>query len=191
VRAIIIAASLSISGVALGGSAVDEGLIKAAKKVGVPHKLLRAICYSESRLDTRAVAYSDGGGTNHALGMCQILYQTAVGMGMGSDDRCLTHIEKSQRVYGNCKLFGPYTNAFYAARVLKYQLRRYNESWANATAAYNSGTVKICSKRAYYSVRIYVKKTGTVKWRRIKCKSGGLMNSNYVDRVMKAMAEGK
>ena len=190
-KAIGFAFLLSISGAASGGSAVDAGLIKAAKKVGVPQQLLRAICYSESRLDTRAFAQSDGGGDNHALGMCQVLYSTAVGMGMKRDDRCLAHIEKTKRVYSNCKLFGPYTNAFYAAKVLKYQLNRYDNSWANATAAYNSGTVKVCKQRGYYSVRVYVKSTGLIKWRRIKCKPGGLMNSDYVDRVMKAMADKK
>ena len=186
----ILTVFLFISGAAFGGSAIDEALIKAANKVGVPHKLLRAICYSESRLDSKAVAYGDGGNTNHALGLCQILYATAINMGMGKDERCIKQIERLNRSYKNCRLFGPYTNAYYAARVLGFQLKRYGGSWANATAAYNSGTVKTCKKRGYYSVRIYNKKTNTIGWRKIKCKPGGLMNSDYVDRVMKAMVDG-
>jgi soluble lytic murein transglycosylase-like protein len=190
-KLVVLTTFLSISGAGFAGSAVDNALKKAAKRVGVPHELLRAICYSESRLDMKAVAYSDGGGTNHALGLCQVLYSTAVGMGMKKDERCKEHIERKDREYANCRLYGPYTNAFYAAKVLRYQLKRYAGSWANATAAYNSGTVKTCGPKGYYGVRVFVKKTGNVKWRRIKCKPGGLMNHKYVDRVMKAMVEGK
>ncbi len=56
---------------------IEKVIEKAAKKVGVPFEVLRAICKTESNLKTDAYVYSDGGGDNHAFGMCQVLRTTA------------------------------------------------------------------------------------------------------------------
>lgn len=169
---------------------IDKSIKKAAKKVGVPYKLLDAVCYAESRHTPNAYVFSDGGTiTNHAFGMCQVLYNTAGEYGF-VDDRCAGDFRyrKFQRNYKNCKLFGPYTNAYYAAKYLKKQLKRYNGSWINAIAAYNSGSVRICKTGWVY--RNYKDAKG--KWRKTKlykCEKGGLLNQRYVDRVLHAFLE--
>jgi len=156
---------------------------RAAKEVGVSPDLLSAICYAESHHNHKAYVHADGTGDNHAFGICQVLLKTAEQYGF-KDPRCTEDFKsrKQDRTYSNCKLFGPYTNALYAARYLKYQLDRYDGSWINAIAAYNTGTVKLC-------------KTGWVHnahgKRMYKCSPGGLLNQKYVDRVLHAIEEGR
>jgi hypothetical protein len=164
---------------AVSADYVEESISKAAKEVGVPAELLKAICVSESNLNTKAFVYADGGTQNHAFGMCQVLIKTAEDYGL-KNHNCNDNFSyrPEDRTHENCKLFGAYTNALYAAKYLKYQLDRYGGSWINAIAAYNSGTVKLC-------------KTGWVKNARgeklYRCEKGGLLNQRYVDRVLKAL----
>lgn len=161
------------------GDYIEESLAKAAAKVGVPQQLLKAICNAESNLNAKAYVHADGGNNNHAFGMCQVLLKTAEQYGL-SNHKCDDNFsyKPEDRVHANCRLFGPYTNALYAAKYLKYQLDRYGGSWVNAIAAYNSGTVRLC-------------KTGWVKNARgvilYKCEKGGLLNQKYVDRVIKTL----
>lgn len=154
---------------------------RAATKVGVPPELLSAICYVESKHKPNAFVYSDGTGNNHAFGACQVLHGTAKHFGF-RDDRCYRDFRGKAKGYRQCKLFGYYTNSYYAAKYLKYQLDRYDGSWTHAIAAYNTGTVKICKTGWLHNAhgkRMY------------RCKIGGIINVKYVDKVIKALEENR
>ena len=197
---------ISINAYGISQEYIKNSIKKAADKVGVPVELLSAICWAESRQEPIAYVHGDGSNNNHAYGMCQILYTTALDMGMKKDLGCegdfrtlkalgnagivtIPEYEVPERNYKTCKLFGPYTNAYYAAKYLRWKLDTYNESWISAIAAYNSGTVRTCPKKGYFTSRTYSK--GVVKHVKIKCEPGGLLNQRYVDRVLKALKEGK
>lgn len=171
---------------------INDSIVKASVKIGVPSRLLKAICSAESNLRPQGYVFSDGGKNNHAMGMCQVLRLTTVEMGM-KDSNCIrdfrakltspaegisfdTHPGVLKRTYKTCQLFGPYTNAFYAAKYLKKQLDRYDGSWIAAIAAYNSGTLKTCQSKGYFTSRSGLK---------ISCIPGAPINQKYVDRVLK------
>lgn len=105
--------------------AAESVIEKAAKKVGVDTNLLKAICWVESKHDATAMNYLDGGPHN-SVGLCQVQFRTATYMG-----------------YKGTKegLLDPYTNAYYAAKYLKYQIKRYDDVDL-AVLAYNAGSIK-------------------------------------------------
>ena len=179
---------LLVTGVAQAESYEEKSIIRAATEVGVPVPLLRAICYAESRLQRSAYAHGDGGKLGSAFGMCQVLYGTATTMGV-VDERCKESFIDKPRVYKDCKLFGPYTNAKIAARLLKRHLKKYNNNFINAVAAYNSGRPKTCSRRGFFIIRVFNKTTKKMGKVKRKCIKGGLLNQDYVDRVLKFMVE--
>jgi soluble lytic murein transglycosylase-like protein len=80
-----------------------------------------AICTHESGLTNVYVPDDHGTPT---IGICQIKRDTARYMGFKGTQK---------------DLLNPYTNAIVAAQYLGYQLRRYNNNWIKATAAYNAG----------------------------------------------------
>jgi len=97
-------------------------ILAAAKTVGVPGSLLLAICTYETGLRNVRVQQDHG---SPSLGICQVKTGTAKLMGMEvTDDDLLV----------------PSINALAAAKYLKYQLDRYDGSWCQSTAAFNSGT---------------------------------------------------
>ncbi len=180
---------------------VDAKIKQAAEEKGVDPELLRAICMSESsrRLDPEAFNYSDGSRRNHAFGICQVLYSTAKGMGL-RDEGCKRNFDQEKevtldrqngfrealiaRTWKNCKLFGPLTNARYAAKLLAFNLERYKGDVRKAIASYNTGTVLIC-QTGWLSISITNSRTGKVTGIKKKCKIGELANEYYVLRVEK------
>lgn len=97
-------------------------IMAISKAVGVPGVLLLAICTHESGLKN-IVTPDDNGSPSY--GICQIKMDTAASLGyQGNKD----------------SLMIPKINIRYAAKYLKMQLERYDDSWCKATAAYNSGT---------------------------------------------------
>lgn len=177
---------------ALGGSYIDNSFARAAKKAGVPEQLLRAICYSESRYQPRAFRFGDGGDRNHAIGICQLLVSTASSF-VGHDPKCHRDFRDRSipRAYQECKLFGPYTNILAAALYLKSHLKRYDGSWINAIAAYNSGKPRPCPRRGYFYYWTWSKKLNKLIRATKSCQPGTLMNHDYVDRVLHALHKGK
>lgn len=181
---LILLSFLSSSAVAeeISKEYIRESILKAAKDTDVPAPLLFSVCYAESNHRPDAYVHGDGTGNNHAFGICQVLYKTALGLGMLPDDRCLGDFRGNvERSHKTCRLFGPYTNAYYAALYLKQKLDQYNYSWISAIAAYNTGTLRTC-------------KTGVVtraKDKKViaKCQIGGLLNQKYVDRVLGYMGK--
>jgi len=139
-KTIILLSLLSIKALA-----VTDVIIKAANTVGVDSKVLKAICWVESSHNPKAINYNDGNGHN-SMGLCQVQYPTAKDMG-----------------YKGTKLglLEPYTNAYYAAKYLKYQLTRYKDIDL-AILAYNAGSIR------------YNKK-------------GLIINFNYLNKVKKAL----
>lgn len=176
----IAVSTILMSSAALAADIRSE-IKRAAVNVGVPSELLTAICYVESNHKPNAYVYSDGKGNNHAFGACQVLHNTAKHFGF-KDDRCYGDFRGKVKKYQQCKLFGYYTNSYYAAKYLKYQLERYDNSWTHAIAAYNTGTVKICKTGWLHNAhgkRMY------------RCKIGGIINVKYVDKVIKALENNK
>lgn len=113
----------------------------AAHLVGVPAELLTAICKVESGL----VAVRSLDGATHSFGICQVKLETAQHMDSIYKHK---HLATAERLMDN------YINAFYAAKYLAYQYRRYGD-WMLATDAYNKG-------RAVSSSSAYVKKVWRV-----------------------------
>lgn len=171
---------------------IDEVFARVSKEEKIPEKLLRAVCWSESKFNPEAYNHGDGTGMNHAFGICQVLYKTATEFGFkdANCERSFLDVEdedgslkKTSRSYKDCKLFGVYTNVVYGAKFLKSRLQMYDDSWISAIAAYNTGSVKICK-----TGKVYRAKDHTLLW---KCKKGGILNQKYVDDVLQALQESK
>lgn len=145
----------------------------------VPTALLTAICTVESGegLNLQAWAENDGGPGNHSFGACQVLLSTAEHLGFqDTGNRCRDYNTRQKAEYATCGLFGPVTNFNFAAKYLKYQLKRYNNNWTAAIAAYNSGSVKFCppgGKLRNWNGKV----VGT-------CQAGEFANQEYVNRVL-------
>jgi soluble lytic murein transglycosylase-like protein len=164
-------------------SEIDEMFALASEQVGVPDRLLRAICWVESSHRADAYNHGDGTGINHAFGICQVLHSTAREYGF-NDPKCYqTFGENNHRTYGDCKLFGLYTSIFYGALYLKSKLAQYNGDWALAAAAYNAGTVRFCRNG-----RVTRAKDKSTIW---PCEKGRILNHRYVDLVFKALEENR
>jgi len=156
---------------------------EVSAKYDIPSSLLRAVCWAESTHNPIEYNHEDGGVENSSFGICQVLYATAKDYGF-NDPKCEDDFQdKSTRTYENCKLFGVRTNINWAAKELKRQLARYNGSWVNAIAAYNTGSIIIC--KTGYLTRKKDKK------RIAKCRIGGYVNQVYIDRVLKALRDGR
>lgn len=93
-----------------------------AKFLGVPGSLLLAICTHESGLKNTINQY-DGGSPSY--GICQIKADTARMLGFAGE------LESDLMVPG--------LNAWYAAKYLGYQLKRYQGDWCKAVSAFNAG----------------------------------------------------
>lgn len=160
----------------------DVAFEYASQKTGVSPLLIKAICFAESNHKVKAYNHGDGNTDNHAFGMCQVLYKTAVWLGMPKQESCKKSFKKGglAKTYANCKLFGPKTNALYAAKYIKWQLNRYGNSWISAIAAYNTGSLKTCK-----SGKVFDRKGNLL----YNCEKGGLLNQKYVDRVLDFMLE--
>jgi len=159
---------------------VENTIVRAANEVGVPAKLLKAICFVESSFNPQAYNHSDGGGSNHAYGVCQVLINTAVQFGFNNHG-CNDIIEyrMEDRTPENCKLFDPYVSALYGAKYLKYQLDRYSNKRDYALAAYNAGSARVCE-------------TGVINGRKGRklCEIGEFINQGYVEKVKSIMKKG-
>lgn len=92
----------------------------------LPPGLLNSICYIESAHKINAINLDDGG--SPSLGLCQIKKSTA---------RFLGYKGSAKKLWLN-----PEINVYYAAKLLRYQLDRYNQNEYKAISAYNMGTFK-------------------------------------------------
>ena len=122
------------------GQSMRMIIANTAVTVKVPVALLLGICTAESELNPKAFNEDDP-----SYGLCQVMLPTAQQMGFKG-----TVIE----------LFNPQTNVYYAAKYLKWQLKRYRGDWISVIAAYNAGSVLRNSK-------------------------GRIINLKYVDKVIK------
>lgn len=130
---------------------IKDAIHKAAINEGVAEELLSAVCWVETRHKSQATNYDDGEQGVNSHGLCQIQYPTA----------------QFVSYKGTVKdLYNPYINARYAARYLAYQLRRYNNDWKLAVAAYNAGSVMLDRR-------------------------GQIVNYSYVEQVENALSDGR
>lgn len=115
-------------------------ILAAAKSVGISGTLLLAICTHESNLKNITVQ-DDGGSPSY--GVCQVKLETAQYM-----DNVYGHKIKANEG----RLKNNYVNAFYAAEILKFQLKRYDNNLNMAIDAYNKGTA--ISESSVYVKRV-------------------------------------
>jgi len=108
-------------------SIVLQDLRAAAKQVGISSDLLVAVCWVESNHRNVPVRMD---GATPSYGVCQVKLETAEHM-----DQVFRHRIKATPA----RLNQPRINAFYAAKYLKYQLKRYRGDWKRAADAYNKG----------------------------------------------------
>ncbi|MBP6218398.1 MAG: transglycosylase SLT domain-containing protein [Oligoflexales bacterium] len=159
----------------------EHAIESAAKRLGVPYEVLRAICMTESNLNADAFVRNDGGDHNHAFGMCQVLRRTAEKY-VKKDKGCTQDFSDRNldRSHKQCNLFGPVTNALAAAHYLRYQMDRFSGDLFKAVAAYNAGSVVKCGHKRW--VHSNGKKLRP-------CRHNDILNRYYVDRVEGFMKE--
>lgn len=80
----------------------------------------------------------DGG--SPSIGLCQVKLKTSKWLGYKGTEK---------------QLLNPTVNAYYAAKYLKYQLKRYNGNTEKALIAYNRGNAKGLT-RTEYSAKIMI-----------------------------------
>ena len=116
-------------------------IAKVAKTVGVSSQLLFAICQHES-MDFH-FNYTAIDKNTPSYGFCQVKYESVFDMGFRGDPKLLIN---------------PEINAYWAAKYLKHQLKRYNNNSCMATAAYNAGSYIESTKKPGYPKNLkYVK----------------------------------
>ncbi len=113
----------------------------------LPPGLLSAVCWVESNHRPHAINKYDGGTPSY--GICQIKEKVARDLGYNGT---IKELHKN-----------PITNAWYAAKLLKYQLDRYEGDPRKAVSAYNMG--------------------------HFKERKGKTLNRKYVSKVFKAWSE--
>lgn len=118
---------------------------RVALAEGVDSQVLASVCWVESKFDPKALAVRDGGKPASSIGLCQVQYKTAQFMGFRGRARDLYAVD---------------TNLAYAAKYLKYQLRRYGDL-DRAIAAYNAGAVYYDNEGKFVN-QSYVGKVRTV-----------------------------
>lgn len=117
---------------------VIQSVVWAADKAEIPRSLLLAVCYGESNFNTKKkLTHMDG--KTLSFGICQVKLESAQWL----DLYCKHKMKVTPLRLNDHKV-----NAFYAAKLLKYQLKRYKGNWQLAVDAYNKGTA-ISSKSGY------------------------------------------
>lgn len=91
--------------------------------LGLPPGLLSAMCFVESSHKINAVHYQDGKGDS--LGVCQIKEASAAMVGFKGTRK---------------ELMNPTLNVYFAGKLLKHQIDRYNGDLRKAVSAYNAGS---------------------------------------------------
>jgi soluble lytic murein transglycosylase-like protein len=102
-----------------------EQFDRIAMEQGVSPKLLKAVCWVETRHNPLAFRPKDGRSASY--GVCQVKMRTALHVGLYVSGAAL------QR---------PEVNITVAALYLRHQLRRYKGNMKKAISAYNAGSYK-------------------------------------------------
>lgn len=103
----------------------------AAAQFNLPPGLLEAVCFVESKHIVTAIHHDDGNSPSY--GLCQVKLETAQWLGFNgtADD-----------------LMKPHVNAYYAAKYLARNLRRYG-TFEKAVIAYNRGNAGNLTTNGY------------------------------------------
>lgn len=104
-----------------------RAILWAANKAGISPKLLGAICYGESAYKANST-HMDGSTKSYSI--CQVKLSTA---------QYMDTVYKHRHLVTEQKLENIYLNAFYAAKIIKFQLKRYFNNYNKAIDAYNKG----------------------------------------------------
>lgn len=103
------------------------------KALNLPNGLLESICFVESGHNIEALSPQDGG--SPSLGICQVKLASAKAVGFKGTAK---------------QLMQPEINIHYAAKILSYQLTRYDFNYPRAITAYNKGRSDGSGFSAYY-----------------------------------------
>lgn len=127
--------------------------IQISQTMALPPGLLSAVCYVESNHKITAINHKDGKhpAATTSYGICQIKKETAASVGFKGTAK---------------KLQDPITNMYWAAKFLKFQLKRYGGDPRKAVAAYNAGAYRV-NQKGLIKNRKYVGKVFTA-WARYK-----------------------
>lgn len=104
----------------------------ASQTFNLPSNLLASVCFIESSHKIDAVHEHDGVG--NSVGICQIKLNTAAWLGYKGNEK---------------DLMKPSVNIYWAAKYLKYQLKRYHGNVSKALIGYNKGNAKGLDKTEY------------------------------------------
>lgn len=144
-------------------SAIRKVIYKVSDETKTPAELIEAICRVESNFDPHAFRGHDGGRSNHAIGLCQVLRRTGEMVMNHQDKGCrkdYRRVPKSKRDKNACFLFDTYANVKAAALYLRKQMDQHN-SLEKVIAAYNAGSVRVRRKTGDFVNRRYVNKVLT------------------------------
>jgi hypothetical protein len=104
---------------------VVKDIIWSADKVGIPRELLLSICWGESSFRLNQT-HLDGASLSY--GICQVKLSTA---------QYMDKVYKHKHLITSARLENTKINAFYAAKYIHYQLKRYKGDWKLSVDAYN------------------------------------------------------
>lgn len=99
--------------------------LSATMQFNLPPALLDSLCFVESKHEVTAIHHDDGG--SDSLGVCQVKLETARWLGFQGTEQ---------------QLMNPKVNAYYAAKYLSRNLKRYNGQVEKSVIAYNRGSAK-------------------------------------------------
>lgn len=99
--------------------------LSVTNQFALPEGLVSAVCFTESNHKVHVVNKYDG--KSPSFGLCQVKLATARMLGFKGHEKMLMN---------------PGVNAFYSAKYLSSQMRRYKGNVKKAVASYNSGSYK-------------------------------------------------
>jgi hypothetical protein len=166
---------LSTDAFSLAKEEVISIIDKIEKSFEIPQVLLHSIVWQESSYRIRAFNSSENPGVSiSSYGLGQLTLDTA------------RHHCKLGKKY----ILDPVKNIKCSAKVLSYQLKRYQNNIKSAVAAYNWGTPCVCNgvnfvKRISGKIKMCYRKAELGRLIPLTCREKGLFwNQDYVDGVL-------
>lgn len=142
-------------------------ILSISKTIGIHGSLLLAVCTQETGLKNIFIENDRGTPT---IGICGIKKATANTVGFDGTERELMDIK---------------INIWYAAKYLKYQIKRYDGDYCKAVAAYNAGSYIESQKKPGFPKNLkYVRKVQEKLERDLQSKlSCDLKDSRFIDKL--------
>ena len=116
----------------------DTQIEKVSRELNIPFELIKAIITIESAFNPKAYRY-EAHRKDASYGLCQIMYQTAKGLGFKGKPE---------------DLYDPYTNIFWSGTYLKYIINTYKDI-DKTFASYNMGLPRLAKDTTKIIISIY------------------------------------